>query len=99
MHNLPNNDTFDSPSPGDCIGNKGDSQSRADDFPILDQLRHDTVDGIHGYGKSDSRKGSARTDDLRVDPNQSASTIKQRSAGIAWVNGRIGLNHTFDRSI
>src|SRR5574337_1117295 len=38
-NDLSNDDTFDSPTPGDRIGNERDSQPWTDEFSILDQLR------------------------------------------------------------
>ena len=52
------------------------------------------VDGvIHGNGEPDARVVAGVRGDQRVDADKLALVIHQRAAGIAGVDGRIGLNH------
>src|SRR5690606_7443308 len=74
------------------------AQRRTDILAAADQLRHDAVDGIHRYGEADTCAGAARAVDGGVDADQAASRIKQGAAGIAGVDGCIGLNQIVDNT-
>src|SRR5690606_18917945 len=44
------------------------------------QLRHDAIDRVDRHGKSDTRESARRSENRRVDANQPASTIDQRTS-------------------
>lgn len=59
---------------------------------MADDLRHDAVHGINGYRNANASTGTARAVDGGVDANQASGRVQQWPAGIAQVDGRIGLN-------
>ena len=62
-----------------------------------DQLRHDRVDGVDRYGKSNSRKLTGGLRMAVVTPINPSGAIQQRPARIARIDRRVDLNHVLDR--
>ena len=96
---LADDQPFDAPPSGHGIGHKRDAETGANELSVLDQFRHDAVDRIHRHREADPCIGPARTDDLRIDPDQAARAVEERSAGIARIDGGIGLDDAFDRPV
>ena len=63
---------------------------------IGDQVVGDTFCSIDRDGESDARGGSRRSIDRGIDANDFAVRVDQRAAGIAAVDGGIGLNGFID---
>ena len=68
--------------------------------PGLDDLRRDRLDGVDRHREPDAdvaaRAGVAGRD-LRVDADHVAARVEQRAAGVALVQGGVGLDHVVDR--
>src|SRR5581483_1080270 len=56
-----------------------------------------TIDGVDGNCKADSHRGSRRAINRRIDADQPAGAVEQRSAGVSRIDGGVGLNYTLDR--
>ena len=69
-----------------------DSQPRPRDFTRTNQLRHDAIDGVHGYGKADSGRSARRTVDRRVYADHLTVEIERRAARVAAVHGSVDLH-------
>jgi hypothetical protein len=67
--------------------------------PELDQLRHHPAHRIDGDGESDARVGARRRVDGGVHADQPSRAIEKRPARVAGVDGGVGLDHVFDRSV
>ena len=73
---------FNAPPSGHGIWDKRDAETGANELSVLDQFGHDAVNRIHRHREADPCVGPARTDDLRIDPDQAACAVEERSAGI-----------------
>ena len=61
-------------------------QSWALNFPVLDQLGHQSLDGVHWNRKADPRTGATVTIDEGVHANQLARRIKEGASGVTGVD-------------
>jgi len=73
------------------------SQSDPPSFHLaeLDELRHYGTGHVARNREPDPYAGAARPDDRRVDADQLAAQIDQRTAGVAGIDRGIGLNEIF----
>src|SRR5690606_17489783 len=69
-----------------------DAQIAADHLAVLDDRAHHLQCQLHRYGETDTLRTAGLGEDRRVDPHQIAMGIDQRTAGVARVDGRIGLD-------
>ncbi|OIQ66910.1 hypothetical protein GALL_515190 [mine drainage metagenome] len=60
-----------------------------------DELLHHIARRGHGHGEADAQRSSAARKDGGIDADQVAPRIDQRAAGVAGVDGRIGLDEIF----
>src|SRR3954467_9564754 len=73
------------------------------DLAALHELLDDVVDGVRGDGEADADVArltggrGAGALDLRVDADDLAGAVEQRAAGVAGVDGRVGLDDVVDR--
>ncbi len=63
--------------------------------PVLMRLCMAAPGHIAGNRKADADASAGGTGNGRIDPHHFAIDIDQRSAGVAWVDRRIGLNKIF----
>ncbi len=63
-----------------------------------DQLGHYSVHGVGGDGEADPRRGPRGADDLSVYPDDPPLQVQQRPAGVAGVDGRVGLDRLADEA-
>src|SRR5918995_15039 len=61
--------------------------------PLIDQLRDNPVHPVNGDGEANAGIGARGRENGRVDSDESTCGIKQGAAGIAGIDGGIGLNH------
>jgi UDP-3-O-[3-hydroxymyristoyl] N-acetylglucosamine deacetylase len=61
------------------------------------QRFHHLARGVHRHGKADAHAAATAREDGRVDAHQVALRIHQRAAGIARVDGRVGLDEVLER--
>ena len=59
---------------------------------MLDQVTHHFLGNGGGGGEADALPAAVRRKDGGVDADQVAAGINQRAAGVAPVNGRVGLD-------
>src|SRR5207248_10256889 len=57
--------------------------------------RHDAADVVDGDGEADAGRRARGADDGRVDADEPAAAIQERSARVARIDGRVGLDHAF----
>src|SRR5262249_41171138 len=72
-----------------------DTHVAAGDFAVLDQRMHDVLGVVGGNGESDPVVAAGARCDGRVDADDFALEIDQRSAGVAGIDGGIGLQKVF----
>src|SRR5262249_47498713 len=69
------------------------AETRPRYLAVADELRHHAVDLIHRDGEADPGVGPGRAEDRRVDTDQPAGAVQQRTARVARVDGRVRLDH------
>ena len=69
-----------------------DAEHAALDLAVLDQLVHDAFDHVDRDGEADADVAAAARQDGGVDAHQFAAQIHQRAAGIAGIDGGVGLD-------
>src|SRR5882724_4861197 len=72
------------------------AEERAMHAAVGHQVVRDGFGGVDGDGEADTRCGAARCIDRGVDPDDFAVRIDQWAAGIAAINGRVGLDGFID---
>ena len=79
---------------GDIL--RKDAEVGAGHFTVLQDLVHDVAGQVHGDCKSNAL-AAFRTvgDDGGVDADQLAAIVDQRAAGVAGIDGRVGLDEVF----
>src|SRR5712675_1650733 len=79
---------------GNLVGDllDADAKPAAPKLAELPQRIDHAGDGLGGHRKADADRAARRRDDQRVDANHLAVEIEQRTAGIAAVDGGVGLN-------
>jgi hypothetical protein len=60
------------------------------------ELGHDPLDGSHGNRETDPRRGAARADDCGVDADHPSFEVEERPAGVAGIDGGVGLDNLSD---
>jgi len=75
-----------------------DTECRPLVLPVGNQLRHYAIHRIYGHREADSRGCSGRTEDRRVDANQTTRAVQQWAARVSGVDGGVGLNEMFDEA-
>ena len=70
----------------------GHAEHPAAYFAVLDQLVHNVHRHVGGDGEADAHIAAGGGEDGGVDTDQLAVEIDQRAAGVARVNGGVGLN-------
>src|SRR5450631_10785 len=73
----------------------GDSDAAAADLALGQQLILDVQREIDGDGEGHSHVPAGTTVNLRIDADDLTVDIEQWSAGVAWIDGRIGLNERY----
>src|SRR5262249_22941386 len=71
------------------------AEPAANDVALLSELREDLLDLADGNGEAHARglRNAAAGDDHRVDTDDLAGRVEERSSGIAGVDRRVGLDH------
>ena len=69
-----------------------DAQVAAAYLAVVDELSHDSTDHVGGNGETDSDIAPGRGEYRRIDAHQPTVQVDERTAGIARVDGGIGLN-------
>src|SRR5713101_2219947 len=79
---------------GNLVGDllDADAKPAAPKLAELPQRIDHAGDGLGGHGKADADRAARRRDDQRVDANHRSEEIEQRTAGIAAVDGSVGLD-------
>ena len=67
-------------------------QPAAHDAAVLPQLPIDIDDHIDRHGERHAHEAPGAAVNLRVDPDDLALEVEQGAAGVAWIDGHIGLN-------
>src|SRR5258708_12759661 len=62
------------------------------DLTELDQIFHCGADDLRRYGEAHSRERTVRRDQESIDSDHFAVSVHQWPAGVAGIDGRIGLN-------
>src|SRR5262249_58449745 len=57
-----------------------------------DELIHDAARHVHGDGEADADIAAAAREDRGIDPDQLAVQVDERAAGIARIDGSVGLD-------
>src|SRR5215207_2841017 len=78
-------------------GARVESELRADDAPLADELRQDALGDVDGDGEADAHGAAAvGREDLRVDADHAPLRVEQRAAGVARVDRGVGLDGALD---
>src|SRR5262249_26300876 len=77
-------------------GKRLDAEEGAVDATVGDQVVRDGFCGVDGNGEADARGRTARREDGGVDADDFAVRIDERAAGIAAIDGSVGLNGFID---
>ena len=72
-----------------------DTKAATADLAIFHQLRHQLADHIGGNSEADADIATGRGQNSGIDPNQLTTQVDQRAAGIAGVDGGVGLDEIF----
>src|SRR5204862_6522762 len=80
-------------SPVNRPGLDGDGEVGSNRATVADQERLDALRGIAGYGEADALRHG---DDGGVDADHLTTRVNQRTAGVAGIEGRVGLNDVLD---
>ena len=73
-----------------------DAEVSAGHFAVLQDLVHDVAGQVHRNGEADALVAfRAVRDDGGVDADQFAAVVDQRAAGVAGIDGRVGLDEVF----
>src|SRR5262249_29259130 len=73
---------------------RGDAESAAPHLSITHDARRDIRGGVDADREADTLRGP---DHRRVDADDPAVAVHQRSARVAWIERRIGLDHAVDQ--
>ena len=76
-----------------------DAEIAARDFAAADEAVQDVARHVDGHGEADAVVAAAGADDGGVDADEPAFGIHQRAAGIAGVDGRVGLDEILDSAL
>src|SRR4029079_19205976 len=76
-----------------------DAARRALDRLAGDQLADDRLDGVRGDREADALVAARLGRDLRVDADHLPRRVEQRAAGVAVVDGGVGLDRAGDRGV
>src|SRR5262249_23994308 len=68
------------------------AEPAAGDAAFVLQLRHDLLRQVDGDGESDADVAAATAEDRRVDADDLALGVEQGTAGVAGIDGRVGLD-------
>ena len=66
------------------------------DLAVLDELARDVLDGVDRDGEADADVAAGLALDLRVHADHVAVRVQKRTAGVAVVDGRVGLDGLVD---
>ena len=69
-----------------------DAQAAADDLALFPELGDDLLGHVGGDGEADADVPAGRREDVAVDADDLAPHVDQRAAGVAPVDGRVGLD-------
>jgi len=75
------------------------AQLAAADLAILGQLVHDVAGHVRGDGESNPDIAAGGRKNLAVDPDQLALRVHQRAAGVALIDGRVGLQKVLEAAV
>ena len=68
------------------------TQRRMAKVSVFNQAGYNLFDDINGYGKADAYRAAAGRVNRRVDADHTPMCVQQRAAGVAGVDGRVGLD-------
>src|SRR6056297_188389 len=68
------------------------AQQATPDLAEFQDLAHDGVGHVRGHGEADAHVAAGAGDDGRVDADELAAQVHQRAAGVARVDGGVGLD-------
>ena len=75
---------------------RDDSEIGAGHFSVFENLVHDGAGQVHGDGKADALiPFGAVSEDGGIDAHQFTAIVDQGAAGVAGVDGRVGLDEVF----
>ncbi len=74
-----------------------DADPAADDAAVGDDVAEHAAHHVHRNGEADALDADVLGDDGGVDADQRAARIDQRAAGVAEVDGRVGLDEVLER--
>src|SRR5690606_37051902 len=72
------------------------AQRAALDLAVLQQLRGDGADHVSGNGETDADVAAGARQDGGVHANEPAAQVDERAAGVARVDGRVGLDEILE---
>ena len=70
---------------------KRDAEEAAHGRPALEQAADGVAQQVAGQGEADSAVGAGGRGDLHVDADELAMDVDERAAGVAGIDGRVGL--------
>ena len=73
----------------------GDAEPAADDFALFADAAHDLAGQVDGNGEPDAHVSAGPAGDGGVDADDLAAHVDERSAGVAGVDGGVGLEEGF----
>ncbi len=76
--------------------NRLNAKIGATNVTLIDQIIGDGFGGIDGNREADARRCAARRKDRGIDAYDLAVSVDQRTAGIAAIDGGVGLNGFID---
>src|SRR4029078_2845557 len=85
---------------GDLRSQRGDVDTgnrAALDFTVFQEIVHHVAREVARDGEPDSLVAAALAEDGGVDPDQLAARVDERAAGVARIDGRVGLNEVLVR--
>ena len=90
---------LDAEAVGDVVGDLLDAHAEpaAPGLAVLPQLIEHRHRGVGRHGKADADRAARRRDDRGIDADDFTVEIEQRAAGIAAIDGGVGLNRNCRR--
>ena len=87
------------PARSELIALHRHAQHAAVDGAAADELVHDVLRHVGGDGEADPDVAARGREDLRVDADQLAARVDERAAGVALVDGRVGLEEVLEAAV
>src|SRR5690606_21714240 len=77
---------LDAEAPRDDLPGQQDAEAGALGAALVDELRHDAVDGVDRHREADPRRRAGRALDGGVDADEPTGRVDERAAGVARVD-------------